>query len=213
MRSKDLAEPCQAELSALGFLPIKPHIHGRCTRGVVQTVHFNYTKTDSYLWFSSVFLAEPNLSLNRGVPGACGRVPSKDEALAHRDSADDDLVAAIRGGLVSFVLPELERLNSAAALRACLDKQSSAYARYVKAFGAFQDGEIAEGRASLAAFLADPRLHPRPGVTLLIHEQRHSEEMLRQTDEEVLASTRAIMEANVRRNRLSRLLAHSAAGA
>ena len=163
MTGGDLAASCQAELSAIGFVTIKPHIYGRSSGGVLQSIHFSYSKSDSYVWFSTVSLAEPNLSLNRGAPGACGREPSSGEALSHRVLTDEQLLAAIYKRVVDGVLPQTGALCNARLLCARLGEQRSAYATYVKAFVHFQLREFDKGRGCLETFFNDPRLKPHGG--------------------------------------------------
>jgi hypothetical protein len=206
MNSAVLAERSRAEWEAAGYRVLKPHIVARITGGVLHTMHFTYTRRDSHVWWSAVPLAQPDLSLNRGAPGTCGRVPSADAPLAQPPLSDEQLGAAIAQALRDDVMVTLDGLCDLGALCDRMDTKASVIAHFVRAFACLQDGRFENGREHLRAFLSDARLAPQQGLTVLDAERRTAAALLEATDDAQRALVAEQCAANVKRLRLGSLL-------
>lgn len=206
MNSAEFTERSRAEWVAAGYRALKPHIVARIKGGVLHTMHFTYTRRDSHVWWSAVPLAQPDLSLHRGAPGTCGRVPKADAPLTQPPLSDEQLCASIARAVEDDVMVTLDALCDLGALCDRMDTKASVIAHFVRAFACLQDGRFENGRENLRAFLSDARLAPQQGLTVLDAERRTAEALLEATDDAQRAIVAEHYAANVKRLRLASLL-------
>ena len=197
MKQEVWAEKSIDVLHDNGYRKIKGHRFARLINGVFQAVSFHGRKKDIYVWRNALPLSLPDLWPPMGWKNAAGRLPVEEGKISlESEDAVGAVQTLLRDVFTERIMPIQDATSSLQGLHDTLDEEFLPYAAFPKAFCMFQRGELEVGRDHLRKVIEDPlRELQRPML----------EELVSLADGDLRTAIGDLIEANIRKNRLSKL--------